>query len=199
VNLGNAAATIPVKSRVFPDPISFLFPHDFFMLACPYFREGASLFDCRQDGARDYKAGAGIGILIEERSPYLSTLNNVLRWIGCGLAGLALAACAGLLFGDAKLWTPPGLSASAISAAPLLLIGISFLIVQPMIRPRMGELLRNVLLAATFLLWGVVQLMPQDTLARRLGNLVIVLYVVDLAWTTFASVKPRKESGSGNS
>ena len=129
----------------------------------------------------------------------MSTLNNVLRWIGCGFAVIALAACAGLLIGDAKLWTPPGLSTAAISAAPLLLIGISFLIVQPMIRPRMGELLRNVLLAATFLLWGVVQLMPQNSLAARLGNLVIVLYVVDLAWTTFASVKSRKEGGSGNS
>jgi hypothetical protein len=129
----------------------------------------------------------------------LSNLNNVLRWIGCGLAGLALAACAGLLIRDAKLWTPPGLSIVAISAAPLLLIGISFLIVQPMIRPRMGELLKNMLLAATFLLWGVIQLMPQNSVAARLGNLVIVLYVVDLAWTTFASVKSRKEGGSGKS
>jgi hypothetical protein len=129
----------------------------------------------------------------------LSTLNNVFRWIGCGLAVIALAACAALLIGDAKLWTPPGLSTAAISAAPLLLIGIAFLVVQSILRPRMAELLRNVLLAATFLLWGVVQLMPQNSLAARLGNLVIVLYVVDLAWTTFALVKPRKEDRSANS
>lgn len=121
----------------------------------------------------------------------MSMLNNVIRWIGCGLAAIALAACVGLLIGDAKIWAHPGLSAAAISAAPLLLIGIAFLIVQPIIRPRMAELLKNVLLAATFLLWGAVQLMPQNTLAGRLGNLVIVLYVVDLAWTTFASVNSR--------
>ena len=120
--------------------------------------------------------------------------NHVLRWISYGLAVLALAAGAALLIGDAKLWTVPGLSAAVISAAPLLLIGISFLLLQPVIRSRPSDWIKNVLLAGTFLLWGVVQLMPRNTLAARLGNLVIVLYVVDLAWTTFASMN----SGKGN-
>ncbi len=118
--------------------------------------------------------------------------HNFLRWIGCGLAVAALIAGAGLLIGDAKIWIVPGLSAAAISSAPLLLIGISFLIVQPIIRPRLPELLKNVLLAGTFLLWGAIQLMPQNALALRLGNLVIVLYVVDLAWTMFASMNSKK-------
>ncbi len=119
-------------------------------------------------------------------------VNNFLRWVGCALAVIALIAGAVLLMGDAKIWIVPGLPAAAISAAPLLLIGISFLIVQPIIRPRAAELLKNALLAGTFLLWGVIQLMPQNALALRLGNLVIVLYVVDLAWTTFASMNSKK-------
>ena len=120
--------------------------------------------------------------------------NNFLRWTGCALAVIALIAGACLLMGDAKILIVPGLSAALISAAPLLLIGISFLIVQPILRPRLAELLKNVLLAGTFLLWGVIQLMPQNSLAPRLGNVVIVLYVVDLAWTTFASMNSRKGS-----
>ncbi len=76
-----------------------------------------------------------------------------------------------------------GPSAAASSAVPLLAVGLSFLLVQPMIRPRWTGLLKNVLIAVTFLLWGVVQLMSQNPLSKRLGDLVIALYVVDLAWT----------------
>ena len=115
-------------------------------------------------------------------------LNNVLRWISYGLAILALAASIGLLIGDLGIGTLPRLTAAATSAAPLLLVGTSFLLVQPIIRPRLLELLKNVLLAATFLLWGAVQLMPQSTMSIRLGNAVIALYVLDLAWMTLGSV-----------
>jgi hypothetical protein len=39
------------------------------------------------------------------------------------------------------------------------------------------------LLAATFLLWGVVELLPANATSRTLDELVIALFVVDLAWT----------------
>jgi len=100
----------------------------------------------------------------------------------------------GLLIGDAKMWTPPGLPPGVISAAPLLLVGTSFLFLQPIIRPRLMELLKNVLLAATFLLWGAIQFMPLNTMSKRLGNVVIALYVLDLAWVILGS----KISGKGN-
>ena len=114
-------------------------------------------------------------------------LNNILRWISYFLAVLALAAGMALLIGDAKLWTPPGGSAAVISAAPLLLVGASYLILQPILRPRGVELLKNALLAATFLLWGAIQLMPQNATSMRLGNVVIALYVVDLAWVVLGT------------
>ena len=115
-------------------------------------------------------------------------LNNFFRWIGYGLAVLALAASLGLLVGDAGIGTLPRLWTAAASAAPLLLVGTSFLIVQPIIRPRLVELLKNVLLAATFLLWGIVQFMPPSAMSLRLGNVVIALYVLDLAWMTLGAV-----------
>jgi peptidoglycan/LPS O-acetylase OafA/YrhL len=121
-------------------------------------------------------------------------VNSLLRRISFGFAAVALAASVSLLVSDAKMWSPPGISAAAISAAPLLLIGIAFLFLQPVIRPRPADLVKNILLAGTFLLWGIIQLLPQNKLAGRLGSLVIVLYVVDLAWTNFASMKSRKES-----
>lgn len=117
----------------------------------------------------------------------MSTLNHILRWISYVLAVLALAAGMALLIGDAKMWTPPGLPAAAISAAPLLLVGASFLILQTIIRPRLTEFLKNALLAATFLLWGAIQLMPQNATSMRLGNVVIALYVLDLAWVVLGT------------
>jgi hypothetical protein len=121
-------------------------------------------------------------------------LNTVLRWISYGLAILALAAGIALLVADANPGAPARLPAAAISAAPLLLVGVSFLMMQPVIRPRLMELLKNVLLVATFLLWGAIQLMPRNTTSTRLGNVVIALYVLDLAWVVLGS----KISKQGN-
>jgi hypothetical protein len=118
----------------------------------------------------------------------MNILREILRWISYGLAVLALAASLGLLIGDAGIGSLPRLSAAAPSAVPLLLVGTSFLLVQPILRPRLIELLKNVLLAATFLLWGIIQFMPQNAMSIRLGNVVIALYVLDLAWVTLDTV-----------
>jgi hypothetical protein len=150
-------------------------------------RKARLRIDSAQAGARDAKSGNKIESQIGERVPSLLMLNNILRWISYVLAVLALAAGIGLLIGDAKIWTPPGLSAAVISAAPLLLVGASFLILQPIIRPRLGEFLKNALLAATFLLWGAIQLMPRNATSMRLGNVVIALYVLDLAWVVLGT------------
>ena len=150
-------------------------------------RKARLRIDSAQAGARDAKSGNKIESQIGARVLSLFMLNTILRWISYVLAVLALAAGIGLLIGDAKIWTPPGLSAAVISAAPLLLVGASFLTLQPIIRPRLGEFLKNALLAATFLLWGAIQLMPRNATSMRLGNVVIALYVLDLAWVVLGT------------
>jgi hypothetical protein len=124
---------------------------------------------------------------IESGKTSLSMLNKTLRWISYILLTLALAASLALLIGDAKPGLLATIPAAVISAAPLLLVGMSVLILQPIIRPRFLELLKNALLAATFLLWGIIQLMPRNNTSIRLGNVVIVLYVLDLSWAILAS------------
>jgi len=103
------------------------------------------------------------------------------------LSVMALFCSIFLLVSDAR--TRMGLSASAISDAPLLSVGFAFLIVQPMLRPRWTELLKNVLLAAAFILWGAVQLMQRNSPSKSLGDVVIVLYVLDLAWVILVSTR----------
>jgi len=124
----------------------------------------------------------------------MSILNLVLRWFSYGLAVLALAASLGLLIGDVGRGTLPPISAAVASAAPLLLVGTSFLFVQPILRPRLLELLKNMMLAATFSLWGTIQFMPQNAMSIRLGNVVIAFYVLDLAWVTLGTAISREKN-----
>ena len=112
-------------------------------------------------------------------------MNKTLISLAIGLVVLAIVFSIGLLASDI-IGVASRLPAATISALPLLAVGLSFLIVQSMIRPRWTELLKNILLAATFLLWGIVQLMAHNLLSKKLGDVVIALYVVDLAWTILA-------------
>ena len=121
-------------------------------------------------------------------------IRQVLNFIAIVLVTLALLSGIALLLKDAGATPLAALPGGMISSAPLLLAGVAFLVAQATMRPGKAELLKNGLLAATFLLWGAVQLMPQNALAARLGNLVIVLYVVDLAWAILA-----KPDSAGNS
>jgi hypothetical protein len=115
------------------------------------------------------------------------------------LAGLltvaAVLASAALLFSDAvphlitliyllivqipRAWA--WLGHAPLSALPLLLAGASYVLLQALLRPAPLELFRRLMLGGAFLLWGVVQLMPPSALATDLGDVVIALYVFDLA------------------
>jgi len=121
------------------------------------------------------------------------SMNLLLRWLAMALGAIAAAGIAALLATDAQIHVPLAFSASAISAAALLLIGVSFLIVQAIQRPSLTELLKNALLAGAFLLWGVVELMRRSDLSKKLGDVVIALYVVDLAWVIFATLNAKRE------
>jgi len=123
----------------------------------------------------------------------LGAKKRIVRWIAIGLVIVALIASVGLLAQDGGTGRSLGFPAAAISSLPLLAVGVSFLLIQPMLRPRWAELTKNILLAATFLLWGCVQLMVQNSLSKTLGDVVIALYVVDLAWTVLARVIPAEK------
>jgi hypothetical protein len=68
------------------------------------------------------------------------------------------------------------------SALPLLLIGLAALGFQAIIRPALLDLLKAMIVSAAFILWGIDQMLPAGRMATTLGDLVIVLYVIDLGW-----------------
>jgi hypothetical protein len=69
-----------------------------------------------------------------------------------------------------------------ISSAPLLLAGLGYTLLQIGLRPSRPILLKRLVLAASFLLWAVVQLLSSGRIAVFLGDAVIAAYVLDLYW-----------------
>jgi hypothetical protein len=140
-----------------------------------------------------------------------SVIDELLRWLARSLAVLALISGVALLLLDL---TPPltalehyiaeasprplaVIGHAPMSALPLLFAGASYLALQAMLRPHFSELLKRLMLGAAFLLWGIVQLLRSGPLATDLGDLVIVLYVLDLGliiWADLKKRRPRAES-----
>lgn len=80
-----------------------------------------------------------------------------------------------------------------VCALPLAAAGAGYAMLQIFLKPRWGILLKRLLLAATFLTWAVVQVLPPSRLATLLGDAVVAAYVLDLYWMVedqLASSKP---------
>lgn len=104
---------------------------------------------------------------------------------------LALASATFLLIFDASLPFLQPLEHAPVSAAPLLLIGLASLCFQLMIRPKLLDLLKAFIVSAAFILWGIYQLLPPGRFATTLGDVVIVLFVIDLGWMMVGRLKHR--------
>jgi hypothetical protein len=95
---------------------------------------------------------------------------------------LALGAGGGLLLNDLASHVVVGLPHAPVSAAPLLLIGAASLGFQALTHPRPLELFKALLVSLAFILWGIDQMLPPGWLTTTVGDVVIVLYVIDLGW-----------------
>jgi len=69
-----------------------------------------------------------------------------------------------------------------ISSLPLAVAGAGYALLQIQLRPDRSTMMKRLLLAATFVLWAIDQLLPSGRLAVFLGDVVIAAYVLDLFW-----------------
>ena len=69
-----------------------------------------------------------------------------------------------------------------LSSLPLALAGAAYALLQRRLRPGRSTLLKRLLLACTFLLWAVDQLLPPGQVATVIGDFVVSAYVLDLFW-----------------
>jgi hypothetical protein len=98
------------------------------------------------------------------------------------LMAIALAFAALLLLSNLPLIS--NTLHSYLSSVPLALAGIAYAILQLRAGPPRGTLFKRLLLAATFVVWALDQLLPSGRLATLIGDMVIAAYVLDLYWIT---------------
>ncbi len=102
------------------------------------------------------------------------------------MAGLRVFPVISVLFAAVLLasnlpWVPQSLH-FYLPARPLALAGTGYALLQIFIKPPAATLRKRLLLAATFLLWAVDQLLPPSRAATALGDVVIAAFVLDLYW-----------------
>jgi hypothetical protein len=102
---------------------------------------------------------------------------------------LAFASGALLLVKDTPLSLLQHLEHAPVSALPLLLIGLASLCFQIVVRPTPLDLFKAGIVSAAFIFWGIDQLLPASWEATALGDIVIVLYVIDLGWMMIDRLK----------
>jgi len=83
---------------------------------------------------------------------------------------------------------------SYLSSVPLAVAGIGYAILQLRAGPPRGTLFKRLLLAATFVIWAVDQLLPPGRVATLIGDVVIAAYVLDLYWITQEQVAAVKST-----
>jgi hypothetical protein len=71
---------------------------------------------------------------------------------------------------------------ASLSAVPLAVAGLAYAMLQFRLRPARETLLKRLLLAATFIVWAVDQLLSSRWAAVFIGDVVIAAYVLDLHW-----------------
>lgn len=76
----------------------------------------------------------------------------------------------------------PHVSHASLSSLPLAIAGVCYAILQFRLKPPLALLLKRLMLAATFVLWAVDQLLPAGPVATFIGDIVIAAYVLDLFW-----------------
>ena len=95
------------------------------------------------------------------------------------LSECALVAAGVLLL--ANQFVPPEVH-GYLGSLPLALAGVGYALLQIHLKPPRRTLVKRLVLAAAFLLWAVVQLLPPGRLAVFLGDAVVAAYVLDLFW-----------------
>jgi len=116
-------------------------------------------------------------------TPTLKTLTRVHNTAGVRSWMVIALAFAGILLLSNLPWISNTLH-SYLSSIPLAVAGVGYAILQLRSKPPRGTLFKRLLLAATFVIWAVDQMLPSGRLATLIGDMVIAAYVLDLYWIT---------------
>jgi hypothetical protein len=119
--------------------------------------------------------------------------DRVVIWPVRVLGVLAVMSGVVLLIVDSPLSAqlPIPITRAVAEAIPLLLVGIAYLAWLAIDRPPTIDLVKQIFIAAAFILWGINLLMPRGPRAQFVGAVVIAIYVFDLAWLMEGNLRKR--------
>ena len=122
----------------------------------------------------------------------MKAMNNISSIVGF-LAKCALLCSALLLVSNVQITST--WAHAWLSSLPLALVGAAYAVLQIRLRPGRRTFVKRVLLAGTFVLWAIDQLLPSGRLAMVIGDVVVSAFVLDLFWI----IQEQEETGSGES
>ena len=102
----------------------------------------------------------------------------------------AVVLAIGLLVADAIPGALGSESHALVSALPLALVALAYMLHQPTRRPSVGQAVKAALLCAAFLLWAAAQLRP--SLPVAVNDAAIALFVTDLALIVGGDLRRKK-------
>jgi hypothetical protein len=115
---------------------------------------------------------------------------RVVRQLAIGCAGASLISGLLLLLQDVAPVMTASVRHTWLAASALLLAGAACLGLASAVRGRPKDCFLRLSLGSAFILWGIQQLLLERSVSVLLGDMVIVLFVVDLGGiieTTFRS------------
>jgi len=124
----------------------------------------------------DFSEGQG-----RRRILHLASLAAVLRILSALALAVAFASAMGVIILDAMHCIRPDLPWKIKSAIPLICIGTSYALLQFTLPRTFLEFGLSLTVSLAFVLWGVEQFIPAPQIASVVDDVVVFLFVLDLA------------------
>jgi hypothetical protein len=121
-------------------------------------------------------------------------LHGVVRRLTIASAGAALLSSLLLLLLDVAPDLTAFVKHAWVAASALLLAGAACIGLASVVRARPKELIMRLSLGCAFILWGIQQLLDEGVVSAALGDIVIVLFVVDISAIVGSHRTPRDSS-----
>jgi len=134
----------------------------------------------------EFPAGQGT----PRRRPLHETpIASVLRILSGAALLCACGSALGVILLDAVHWLQQDISWKVKSALPLIGIGVSYALLQFTLPRTRTEFLLSLAVSLAFILWGLEQFIPTPRIASQIDDIVVFLFVVDLAIVIWGRLK----------
>ena len=118
-----------------------------------------------------------------------------MRRLAIGCAGASLLSSLLLIVQDAVPVLTGFVSHAWLAASALLLAGTACIGMASVVRAHPKDVILRLSLGSAFILWGIQQLLHESRVSALLGDIVIVLFIVDLSAIIEIALRTNSHAG----